>query len=402
MSTSDQYWALPDGISEALPDEAWRLENLRRELLDLYLTWGYRQVMPPLVEYMQSLSTGLGSHLDVQTFKVTDQLSGRMMGIRADMTPQVARIDAHKLKTAHPNRLCYIGTVLRTRAFNQDGSRAPLQVGAELFGHAGLGSDLEVISLLLNTLNHCNVPDITLDIGHVNIFRSLSREAGFSPNQERELYDLLERKALPDISYWLNQQSNLSAKSKHHLAQLPYLYGSIEVIDKAKAAFAEAGEAIRESLNYLSDLLARLQQDFPDCHLHVDLTELSGYDYHTGVIYAAYTPGCGQEIARGGRYDGVGKLFGRDRPATGFSTDLRLLNRYYRNAPALPLSIWVPYHQDPKLATKVAKLRRQGYCLIRQLDNDASQSSPDAACEQRLDLIDGEWQQVTVSSENEN
>ncbi|MFZ1386114.1 MAG: ATP phosphoribosyltransferase regulatory subunit [Thiolinea sp.] len=387
---TDQYWALPDGISEALPEESWRLEVLRRSLLDMYATWGYQLVMPPLVEYMQSLNTGIGSNLDLQTFKVTDQLTGRTMGIRADMTPQIARIDAHKLQTEHPNRLCYIGSVLRTLAFNEDGSRSPLQVGAELFGHAGEDSDFEVIALLLTTLEHCQVPDITLDIGHVNIFRSLAVQAGLSAQQEKTFFNMLERKSLPDIEAWL-ATANLPAAETEMLRQLPRLYGKPEILKRALDVLSAANEQVQQALAYLDSLVTRIQREFPACSIHVDLTELSGYDYHTGIAYAVYAQGSGREIARGGRYDGIGKLFGRARPATGFSTDLRLLTRYWQAQPQQPTKIFAPADTDPCLNTTIQQLRSQGHWVVRQLQGDTVKTPQDAGCGQQLMKHGNEW-----------
>lgn len=390
MPTTDQYWALPDGISEALPEESWRLENLRRSLLDVYATWGYQMVMPPLVEYMQSLNTGIGSNLDLQTFKVTDQLTGRTLGIRADMTPQIARIDAHKLKTEHPNRLCYIGSVLRTRAFNEDGSRSPLQVGAELFGHDGEDSDFEVIALLLTTLKHCQVPAITLDIGHVNIFRSLAAQANLSTQQEKAFFDLLERKSLPDIEAWL-ASANLPVAETEMLRQLPRLYGKAAILDYASNVLSSANQQVKAAINYLKLLVTRIQNEFPDCHIHVDLTELSGYDYHTGIVYAVYAQGSGREIARGGRYDGIGKIFGRARPATGFSTDLRLLTRYWQAPPQQPSKIFAPADTDPSLNSTIQVLRSQGRWVVRQLQGDTVKTPQDAGCGQQLIKHGNEW-----------
>jgi ATP phosphoribosyltransferase regulatory subunit len=390
MPNTDFYWALPDGISEALPDEAERLEQLRRELLDLYATWGYRLVMPPLVEFMESLSTGHGTHLDVQTFKLTDQLSGRMMGLRADMTPQIARIDAHKLKTEQPNRLCYIGSVLRTRSFHCDGSRSPLQVGAELFGHAGLDSDLEVISLLLETLTHCHVPHLVLDIGHVGIFRSLARHAGMSTQQEAAFYDMLERKALPEIDAWLTS-AGLPASSTSHLRELPRLNGGIEILDKATSLFADAPADVQAALVYLRTLLQRIQTGIPDCTLHVDLGEVSGYDYHTGIVYAVYTPGLGREIARGGRYDGIGEAFGRKRPATGFSTDLRSLARFALAQPGHGYSaILAPTSGDKALEGLIRELRSQGKRVIRTLNGQTADPAA-LGCTQQITAQGGHW-----------
>ncbi|QTR48761.1 ATP phosphoribosyltransferase regulatory subunit [Candidatus Thiothrix anitrata] len=391
MPQSDLYWALPDGISEALPDEAEALEQLRRELLDLYTTWGYRLVMPPLVEFMESLRTGHGTHLDVQTFKLTDQLSGRMMGVRADMTPQIARIDAHKLKTEQPNRLCYIGSVLRTRSFHRDGSRSPLQVGAELFGHAGLDSDAEIISLLLETLALCHVPNVVLDIGHVGIFRTLAQLAGMSAQQEADFYDMLGRKALPEIDAWLAQAS-LPADISTYLGQLPRLNGSVAILDEAENVFAAAPPALHTALGYLRTLTERISAQFPKCTLHIDLAELSGYDYHTGIVYGIYTPGMGSEIARGGRYDGIGEAFGRTRPATGFSTDLRTLAKF-----ALPkrinhasAAIFAPALQDTALDQTIRTLRQQQRRVIRALSGQAHDAAA-LGCTQQLVQRDGQW-----------
>lgn len=391
MPKIDQYWALPDGISEALPDEAEALERLRRRLLDLFATWGYRLVMPPLVEFMESLRTGHGSNLDVQTFKLTDQLSGRMMGLRADMTPQVARIDAHKLKASQTNRLCYIGSVLRTRSFHQDGSRSPLQVGAEMFGHAGQDSDFEVISLLLETLTDCQVPELVLDIGHVGIFRTLAHEAGMNANQESTFYDMLVRKSLPEIDVWL-ETANLPADIAHYLRQLPRLNGSTEVLEQAAKLFASAHSDIRNALTYLQTLIQRITASFPACRIHVDLAELSGYDYHTGIVYGVYTPGMGREIARGGRYDGIGEAFGRVRPATGFSTDLRTLAAFAANQQqAVGVSgILAPSMQDAALEQLIRKLRNQGKRVIRALDGQ-TETPAALGCSQLITQQNGQW-----------
>ncbi|HPQ96828.1 MAG: ATP phosphoribosyltransferase regulatory subunit [Thiothrix sp.] len=390
MSTSDYYWALPDGISEALPDEALRLEHLRRQLLDLYSCWGYQLVMPPLVEYMESLSTGLGSNLDVQTFKVTDQLNGRMLGIRADMTPQIARIDAHKLPHQPINRLCYIGSVLRTRAFHSNGSRAPLQVGAELFGHSGLDSDVEVISLLLNTLKHCQTPAITLSLGHVGIFRGLSEQAGLSAAQELEFHDMLVRKSLPEIDAWL-AGSGLPAGLQALLQQLPRLQGSTSVLERARTLFTGATAGVHEALDYLTALCQRLVADFPDIRLHMDLTELSGYDYHTGIVYAVYVDGYGHELARGGRYDGVGRLFGQARPATGFSTDLRLLAAHAGDSAPVQERIFAPASADSALNALVSRLRSEGHCVVRELAGSHCHTAQCLSCTRAIIRQDGQW-----------
>lgn len=392
MPNTDQYWALPEGISEALPDAAEALEQLRRELLDLYATWGYRLVMPPLVEFMESLRTGHGTHLDVQTFKLTDQLSGRLMGVRADMTPQIARIDAHKLNSDHPNRLCYIGSVLRTRSFSRGGSRSPLQVGAELFGHSGLDSDLEVISLLLETLQHCRTPDVLLDIGHVGIFRTLAREAGLNAQQEKQFYGMLERKSLPEIDEWL-ESAGLSAEMAEYLRQLPRLNGPPDILDQADALFSNAHGDIRDALTHLRTLATSITGHFPACRIHFDLAELSGYEYHTGVVYGVYTPEMGYEIARGGRYDGIGEAFGRVRSATGFTTDLHTLVRFVNRAqPVLSTrqGILAPAGGDAELEQLIRELRSQGEMVIRLLEGQAD-SAASMGCNRQLAQQNGRW-----------
>lgn len=389
MSNSHQYWALPDGIHEALPHDAMRLEQLRRELLDLYQSWGYQLVMPPLVEYLESLRIAQGSDLDLQTFKLTDQLNGRMMGVRADMTPQVARMDAHKLCANEVNRLCYIGTVLRTRSFHRDGSRAPLQVGAELFGHAGVDSDLEVLTLLLNTLIHCQVPNILLGIGHVGVFTGLVTQTQLSEAQQKEYLAILERKALPELDQWLNK---LSCSTDHRamLQALPRLYGGVEVLQDARTAFKTANKTVLEALDYLQSMVTTLQQDFPTCRIHIDLAELSGYSYHTGIVYAAYTPGTGREIARGGRYDGIGEAFGCARPATGFSTNLHELVRYLPSSTTPSSAILAPAQRDPALDRVIAELRAQGECVIRLLDGQTT-TAHDLGLTRQLVFMSGQW-----------
>lgn len=399
MSSSDQYWALPDGIHEALPTEARQLETLRRQLIDLYATWGYQLVMPPMVEYMESLSIGAGSNLDVQTFKIPDLQTGRTMGIRADMTPQIARIDAHKLQTSQPNRLCYIGIVLHSRPFRQGASRSPLQVGAELFGHAGADSDLEVISLLLTTLKHCEIKALTLDLGHVGIFRALATQAQFTPAEETQFFSMLERKALPEIDQWL-QQANLPAELTAMLAALPRLHGPVAVLDTARDKLKAAPAEVLSALDYLQHLSKRIMALYPDCNLHIDLTELSGYDYHTGIVYAAYSSNSGGEIARGGRYDGVGKAFGRSRPATGFSTDLRKLSQLGKlQQDSAAQAIFAPADNSVALQQLINDLRAQGKTVIRALDQDNSKQTPQSMnCQQQIVNEDDQWIIVNISS----
>ncbi|WP_020558588.1 ATP phosphoribosyltransferase regulatory subunit [Thiofilum flexile] len=389
MSNANQYWALPDGINEALPIDAARLERLRRELLDLYATWGYQLVMPPMVEYLESLRIAQGTDLDLQTFKVTDQLNGRMMGVRADMTPQVARMDAHRLRANEINRLCYIGTVLRTKSFHRDGSRAPLQVGAELFGHAGIDSDVEILALLIQTLMHCHVPDILLGIGHVEIFSGLVAQAKLDEVEQKHYLAILERKSLPELDQWLAKLT-CSDEIRAMLHALPRLYGGVEVLQDARNALQLAQPNVLAALDYLQQIVETLQRHYPTCRIHIDLAELSGYSYHTGIVYAAYTPGTGSEIARGGRYDGIGEAFGRSRPATGFSTNLHELVQYLPAALMDNGAILAPATQDPALDQAIAQLRLQGECVIRALAGQVS-TAAELGLTRQLVYTNGQW-----------
>ncbi len=321
----ENRWLLPAGIDELLPDAAWATESLRRRVLDLFRAWGYGLVVPPMVEYVESLLIHPGDDLDLSTLKVIDQLTGRLMGIRADMTPQMARIDAHSLGRAEPTRLCYLGTVLHAVPGGFAGSRAPMQVGAELFGHAGIESDREILSLLLETLAVVGINEVWLDLGHVGIFRALMELAQFEPDDEAEFFDLLQRKAMPEIEAFLAARE-LTPSLAVMLHALPELHGEgLETLARARAELADAGEAVTLALDNLTELARLVLASGSGVKLHVDLAELRGYHYHTGMVFAAYVPGHRQAIARGGRYDGIGEAFGRARPATGFSADVRAL-----------------------------------------------------------------------------
>lgn len=384
----EDRWLLPEGIEEILPPAAGLLERLRRTLLDLYERWGYELVIPPLIEFLDSLLTGAGDDLELQTFKLTDQLSGRMMGVRADMTPQVARIDAHLLKRAGPVRLCYLGPVLRTRADGFGGSRSPYQTGVELYGHRGHESDLEVVTLMLETLHTAGVRDVHLDLGHVAIFRELVCQAGLNREQEALLFEALQRKALPEIRGYL---AAWNPACREPLLALAELNGGLEVLDEADSRLAMAGSNVQEALATLWRLTVALQQQWPELPIHVDLAELRGYHYHTGVLFAAYVPGQGQAVAQGGRYDEIGQVFGRARPATGFSVDLATLLRL-GSAPELVNSgIYAPpLANDPSLEKQVARLRNQGERVIRALPG-AEVEPRDLGCDRVLVQREGEW-----------
>lgn len=365
-------WLLPEGIEEVLPPQAEHLERLRRRLLDLYRSWGYELVMPPFIEYLESLLTGTGTDLDLQTFKLTDQLTGRLMGVRADMTPQVARIDAHQLKRDVPVRLCYLGTVLRTRPEGFAGSRGPLQVGAELFGHAGIESDMEVLCLMLETLKVTGIENTHVDLGHVGIYRGLAREAGLETGQEAALFDALQRKAKPEIEELL-AQCRVAADHAGMLEALVDLNGGAEVLGEARQLMRGAGASVQEALDYLDGVAQVVQRRLPDVPLYFDLAELRGYHYQTGVVFAAFLPGHGQEIARGGRYDDIGRVFGRARPATGFSADLKTLIALGRDGTCETGTggIFAPASDDAGLHVLVRELRAKGERVIFALPGQA-------------------------------
>ena len=309
-------WLLPEYIEDILPAEAARIERLRRAILDLFAAARYELVMPPLIEYVDSLLTGTGHDLDVRTFKVVDQLSGRMMGLRADITPQVARIDAHLLNRKGVTRLCYCGSVLHTRPAGPAATREPIQIGAEVYGHAGVESDLEVQRLLCRALALARVKKLRLDIGHVAVFRAIVQAAGVGATLEAALFEALQKKDLPALR---GLTRGLDSKARDALLLLPELYGGAEVLARAEKKLPAIAPVKRA--------LATLRALAKACPVPAsfDLAELRGYHYHSGVVFDAYCEGVSGAVARGGRYDEVGKAFGRARPATGFSIDLRAL-----------------------------------------------------------------------------
>jgi len=372
--TLNNRWVLPEGIEEVLPAQAIQLEGLRRRLIDTYTTWGYDLVMPPFVEYLESLLSGTGHDLDLQTFKITDQLTGRMMGIRADMTPQVARIEAHHLKQNTPTRLCYLGTVLHTRPQGFSASRSPLQIGAELYGHKGTQSDVEILCLMVETLKLTGVDTFYIDLGHAGIFRGLVQQAGLSTDQENQLFDVLQRKAKPELVELMNEwqiDKNMSAM----LTSLPDLNGGVEVFDKAVKIFSKASKEVLNAIENLQTIAKQFTNRVKDISLHYDLSELRGYNYHTGVIFAAYAPGQGQSIAQGGRYDDIGKDFGVARPATGFSADLKTLVSLTGLNGKPVKGIFAPVSDDEALQNFIAELRAQGERVVVELPEQKGDSA---------------------------
>ncbi|MDX1433608.1 MAG: ATP phosphoribosyltransferase regulatory subunit [Gammaproteobacteria bacterium] len=365
-------WLLPEGVDEVLPPEARRLEGLRRRLIDLFSGWGYELVITPFIEYLDSLLIGTGHDLDLATFKLTDQLTGRMMGVRADMTPQVARIDAQALGREEPVRLCYIGTVLHALPDGFTRTRAPVQVGAELYGHAGVESDCEVVCLMLETLALAGVRDVHLDLGHVGVFRGLARKAKLDEADELRLHGALQRKARAEVEEIVAALRPAPALGGM-LESLVDLNGDAEVVERARGLLGGAGREVAAAIDRLERLAREVRARVPDVPVHFDLAELRGYRYHTGVVFAALVPGHGREIARGGRYDEVGAVFGRRRPATGFSTDLKSLAALGvagaggGTQAETHAAILAPWSDDAELQAEVRALRAKGERVIYEL-----------------------------------
>ena len=384
-------WLLPDGIEEILPEEAKHLENLRSKLLDMFACWGYDLVIPPFIDFLDSLLTGSGHDLDLQTFKLTDQISGEMLGVRADMTPQVARIDAHNLKHQWPTRLCYVGTILHTRGDPLEKTRSPMQIGAELYGHAGKESDLEVIRLMLEMLAITGLLNVHLDLGHVGIYRALSRQAGLTVQQESELFDVLQRKARPELAELMGSYT-IDSDIKAMLLKLPELNGGKDTINKARAVFSKANDDVKTALADLETIAEKLTLRFPSLPISFDLAELRGYHYHTGVVFAAFVPSVGREIARGGRYDNIGAVFGRARPATGFSADLKLLSSLSKQSCQIEQRelIFAPHSDDVALNEKIRDLRARQQAVVQQLPGQTG-SAKDLGCTSILELDNQNW-----------
>lgn len=381
-------WLLPEGVEEILPPKAIELENLCRTIIDLFSTWGYELVIPPMVEYLESLLTGTGGDLDLKTFKLTDQLNGRLMGIRADITPQVARIDAHLLKRDTPTRLSYLGSVLHTRPGKSGETRAPLQVGAELYGHSGAASDIEIVKLMLATLKQVGINKTYIDIGHIGIYRTLSADSSLSPFQLEQVFDALQRKAKDELKCLLKEWGITNAASKA-LVEIVDLNGDITVLDEAKKLLAKT---FPDSLQYLDEIKALTQSiaGQSGVSINVDLAELRGYHYHTGMVYTAFVPGEGEGIAFGGRYDDIGSAFGRARPATGFSADVKSLLKQQSISKKTPSNIFAPLSSDVTLNEKINGLRKSGKIVIEELEGQRASAS-EMNCDQQLSFVNGEW-----------
>lgn len=378
-------WQLPDGIEEVLPAQAQQVEGLRRQLLDLYASWGYELVIPPLMEFVDSLLIGLDGDLDLLTFRMTDQMSGRTLGVRADITPQVARIDAHSLAQEGVTRLCYAGSLLHTRPRSLMASRSPIQVGAELYGDETDHADLEVIDLMLATLELAGFDRLTLNLGHVGVFTALRETISLPKAQEAKILDAMARKSVPDLE---EAVAGLPTDVAALICQLVTLHGSADVLEKARDLFAKELPAASHAIDKLSDIAKVLLSERPELDIYYDLAELRGYHYHTGMVFAAYSAGHGQALANGGRYDAVGEVFGRARPATGFATDLKVLMMHTSatSAQAHHRAIAMPAADDAALREVVKALREGGETVINQLSG-----VPDARCDRELINENGQW-----------
>ncbi|MGA9395662.1 MAG: ATP phosphoribosyltransferase regulatory subunit [Azonexus sp.] len=382
-------WLLPEYMADALPAEAARIERLRRTLLDHFRGHGFEFVMPPLLEYLESLLTGAGQDLDLRTFKLADQLSGRTMGVRADITPQAARIDAHLLNHCGVTRLCYCDSVLHTLPASISASRQPLQIGAELYGHAGIAADLAMIRLMAGAFAGVGVPVSRIDLGHVGIFRALAEASGLPPESEEAVLSLLRAKDVPGL---VDACADVPSPYREALQRLPQLYGGVEVLDRA-ATELPALPAISAALDGLRHLVAAAT----DLPLSIDLSDLRGYHYHNGVVFAAYCPEYPVAIALGGRYDGAGKAFGRARPATGFSMDLREVARLAPLGVSRGAILAPPAGHDGKLAALIAALREQGEVVVELLPGEAACEGP--VCDRKLVQTGGHWTMETIQED---
>ena len=381
-------WLLPEGISDLLPDAAQDLEGLRRALLDTYRRHGFELVQPPLVEYLDSLLIGSGGDLDLKTFKLVDQLSGQSLGIRAAITPQVSRIDAHLLQQRDINRLCYAASVLRTRPSGQEGSREPIQIGAEVYGHAGIEADIEITDLLLQSLALAELGPVRLDINHLGLASLLLAE--LDGIDEEAVLQLLQARDLPGLRELLAPWSQPAAAA---LLALPECFGPAEsAMARARTVLAAWPQATPH-LDALDAVLGslRLARHAGQVSLAIDLADVQGFRYHTGLGFAAYVEGHARAVGRGGRYDGIGAAFGRGRPATGFSLDLRELVELRRDRHTPPAIIVAPWSDDPALLAFIDTLRAQGETVLQLLPGQDAQRLAGVSADRTIGFIHGQW-----------
>ena len=374
-------WLLPEYIADALPAEAAHIEQLRRTLLDHFRGRGYEFVMPPMLEYLESLLTGAGQDLKLRTFKLVDQLSGRTMGVRADITPQAARIDAHLLNHQGVTRLSYCGSVLHTLPATVSAGREPVQIGAELYGYEGIAADLDIIRLMADAFAAIKLPISRIDLGHVGIFRALAEAAGLPEEAEQKVLGLLQSKDVPELMVVC---ADVPSPYREALLVLPQLYGGADLLSRAAQVLPPL-PAIVAAL----DGLRHLVEAAPELPFSIDLSDLRGYHYHNGVVFAAYCPAYPAAIALGGRYDGAGKTFGRARPATGFSMDLREVARLVPAAKEQAGILAPNIGHDKQLVAHIASLREGGEIVVELLPGETACEGP--LCDRKLVHVGGQW-----------
>jgi ATP phosphoribosyltransferase regulatory subunit len=378
-------WLLPEHVCDVLPAEARRIEELRRNLLDVARGYGFELVMPPLLEHLESLLSGTGRELDLRTFKLVDQLSGRTLGVRADTTPQVARIDAHLLNRQGVTRLCYCGPVLHTRPAGLNATREPLQFGAEIYGHAGLEADLEVQELALDAMQRAGVEGLMVDLGDARIVRGVLADSGADLQIVAALHGALAAK---DASAVRDLSRGFAAQTQAALLAMLRLYGGAEVIAAARRELPDEPQ-VRAALADLEWLAARLGQAHPQVQVGFDLADLGGYDYYRGARFAIYAEGASDSLVRGGRYDQVGAVFGRNRPAVGLSMDLKQVVTLARRR-EMPPVIRAPWGEDAALRAAVRRLREQGGAVVCVLPGHEHEAE-EFACDRELALVSGQW-----------
>lgn len=383
-------WLLPEGIEEVLADRARSLESMRRQFLDLFDTWGYDLIIPPVIEFTDSLLTGMGADLDLKTIKVTDQMSGKTMGIRADISPQAARIDARNGAAKGVNRLCYAGTVVQADLSNPLNSRSPIQLGAELFGVDDTQADVEIILLMLQAISLVTEQQITIDLGHAGICRWLRETCDENGLLSNEIYELIQSKRLIELDAILSDE-NIDDEMRDKLTALPRLLGGADVLDDAEQVFAGI-EPVVSAIGELRMIAERLGVLAPQARLFFDLGEMRGSNYHTGVVFAAFADdnGVAKRVANGGRYNEVGAAFGRSRPATGFSTDLKLLAGLTQVESDERYSVYAPLSSQNGYWEEVSALRADGVRVLVGYDADGVDASA-MGCQQELVFINDEW-----------
>ncbi len=378
-------WLLPEHIADVLPAQARRIEELRRALLDRARAYGFELVMPPLLEHLESLLSGTGRELDLKTFKLVDQLSGRMLGLRADTTPQAARIDAHLLNREGVTRLCYCGPVLHTRPAGLAATREPLQFGAEIFGHGGLEADLEAAELALDSLMAAAVGELVIDLADARVLRGVLAGVPLEAGQLQDIVRALSDKDAPALA---DLTAAAPAQTRQALAALLRLYGGDEVLVEARRSLPARG-LVRDALDQLQWLATHLRAAYPGLRVGFDLSDMSGYAYYSGSRFAIYGAGCSDALARGGRYDEVGAVFGRNRPAVGFSLDLKSLAEVAGPSPS-PTAIRAPWGEDPYLRAAMRRLREAGHTVLAVLPGHEPEAQA-FACDRELVHVGGRW-----------